>query len=97
MQNSRKKHYSDSLYSGTIDHFLVVATCTGSVGVAQSESELFKRGHFLLVVLEVALMHLGIFIIYFNALGNIPYLFIQIPLLSLCVYVPIKILFVHCK
>lgn len=66
MQNCRK-HYNDSLYSRNTDHFLVVAACTICVGIAPSESELFKRGHFHLVVLDLALTHLGIFIIYFNS------------------------------
>lgn len=91
--HTSRKHYSDSLYSKIIGHFLVVGIFIDSAGMVPPESDLF-RGHLLTLVLHLALANLGI-LIYFNFL-NIPYLLIQIPLLSLCVYVPIK-LFVHCK
>lgn len=84
-----RKHYSDSLYSKIIGHFLVVGIFTDSVGLVPTESDLFSGGHLLTMVLDLALANLGI-LIYFNSFLNIPYLIIQIPLLSRCVYVPIK-------
>lgn len=95
MRNSRK-HYSDSLYSRNIDHFLVVATCTDFVGVPPSELKLFRKGHFLLVVLELALTHLGIYIIYFNSRKHSIFDYSNTSVISVCLCTN-KIFLVHCK
>lgn len=95
MQTSRK-HYSDSLYSRNTDQFLVVASCTDSAGVAPSESERCRGGHFLLVVLALALTHLGIFIIYFNSRKHSIFDYSNTSVILVCICTN-KILFVHCK
>lgn len=89
-----RKHYCDSLYSKIIGHFLVVGIFTGSAGMVPSEPDVF-RGHFLTLVLDLALAKLGI-LIYFNFLKHSIFDYSDTSVIPVCICSN-KILFVHCK
>lgn len=90
-----RKHYRDSLYSKIIGHFLVVGIFTGSAGMVPSESDVF-RGHFLTLVLDLALAKKLGNLIYFNFLKHSIFDYSDTSVILVCICSN-KILFVHCK